>query len=670
MCNNSWGIGIHNRSAIYLIIIQRIIKMQHKFNFKNRVLPIMLIITITIIASILAYKDITDRESDKCWRMLEDSAGTVNNEINIIFENNINILHMISKEIESRDTLQSHEDVIADMDVFSNNSLFSRFDIFYDDDTILLQSGMIKNTSSITTFAKEAAKGEHISERTDDIITGKEVLYYYVPVEKNGETVALVVGVIDCNSLSEIFKPEIYNGQVMLCIADSKDGKFVMDNWHDGLGDVADITDIAERRLAKGFKSVDVTEEIMSNKTGVLSYTSDEDGENSYMYYTPMGIFDWELLVIVREDVAFSGLVHIREILSIIGLIEIALIGLYFWWNLRTVRMLVDSRQKMAEELEKSSTLIKCVTELSLKEDINAAIDNLLEIVNDYFNGDRTYIFQIDYAAQSVRNTFEYASEGVSKEIDNLKNVPLHVVDKWLDKFKENGSFYISNVDDGKDEASYEILKAQNIDSLLAVPLLRDDEIIGFVGVDNPRKNYKDSSLLTSIQFFIMNSITTKYQQDNLEYLSYRDMLTNLYNRNKYIDVVETHTGVKTDMVGVVYMDLNGLKKVNDLYGHEAGDKFIKSAAYVIDSMFPGKTYRIGGDEFVVISCGIQQEEFNICVDSLVSAMQDKNISISCGAKWVYSCMYLEDLLKEADQIMYNDKKKYYENAKLKTNRN
>ena len=410
--------------------------MQHKFNFKNRVLPIMLIITITIIASILAYKDITDRESDKCWRMLEDSAGTVNNEINIIFENNINILHMISKEIESRDTLQSHEDVIADMDVFSNNSLFSRFDIFYDDDTILLQSGMIKNTSSITTFAKEAAKGEHISERTDDIITGKEVLHYYVPVEKNGETVALVVGVIDCNSLSEIFKPEIYNGQVMLCIADSKDGKFVMDNWHDGLGDVADITDIAERRPAKGFKSVDVTEEIMSNKTGVLSYTSDEDGENSYMYYTPMGIFDWELLVIVREDVAFSGLVHIREILSIIGLIEIALIGLYFWWNLRTVRMLVDSRQKMAEELEKSSTLIKCVTELSLKEDINAAIDNLLEIVNDYFNGDRTYIFQIDYAAQSVRNTFEYASEGVSKEIDNLQNVPLHVVDKWLDKFK------------------------------------------------------------------------------------------------------------------------------------------------------------------------------------------------------------------------------------------
>lgn len=97
--------------------------------------------------------------------------------------------------------------------------------------------------------------------------------------------------------------------------------------------------------------------------------------------------------------------------------------------------------------------------------------------------------------------------------------------------------------------------------------------------MDNPREHYRDFELLSSIQFFIMNRLETRSRQEQLQYLSYRDMLTNLYNRNCYIRFMEGYRGQKFENIGVVYIDLNGLKKVNDEQGHEAGDSFIRRAA-------------------------------------------------------------------------------------------
>ena len=61
-----------------------------------------------------------------------------------------------------------------------------------------------------------------------------------------------------------------------------------------------------------------------------------------------------------------------------------------------------------------------------------------------------------------------------------------------------------------------------------------------------------------------MNRLDTKAQQEKLQYLSYRDALTNLYNRNRYMNVLENYSQNKGQLirnVGVVYMDLNELKK-------------------------------------------------------------------------------------------------------------
>ena len=83
------------------------------------------------------------------------------------------------------------------------------------------------------------------------------------------------------------------------------------------------------------------------------------------------------------------------------------------------------------------------------------------------------------------------------------------------------------------------MMQQQNVQRLLAVPLRRETRIIGFLGVDNPREHSHDPTLLSSIQFFVTNSLEQKKVQEKLYRLSYRDTLTGLDNRNRYMELLE-----------------------------------------------------------------------------------------------------------------------------------
>ena len=149
--------------------------------------------------------------------------------------------------------------------------------------------------------------------------------------------------------------------------------------------------------------------------------------------------------------------------------------------------------------------------------------------------------------------------------------------------------------------------------------------------------------------------------------MSYRDMLTFLFNRNKYIKILDSHQGKVLENVGAAYIDLNGLKQINDSQGHEAGDAFIQNAAGVLSRVFPDKVYRIGGDEFVIIQSSIEELEFHNRINRLQEYMKQDQISISIGFLWKASCENLEDMLKEADHRMYEAKKAYYQTADRRT---
>lgn len=321
---------------------------------------------------------------------------------------------------------------------------------------------------------------------------------------------------------------------------------------------------------------------------------------------------------------------------------------------------LLKKKTEIEERLSISMTLNQCVKALSSDVDIDVAINNLLGVINEYFKGDRSYIFEISEDGKTLKNTYEYVNEGVSAQIENLQAVPIDVISVWMECFQKDEVYFMSNLEQENGFESYDMLQEQQVDRLLAVPLKKKKKIIGFLGVDNPRTHYDDATLLSSIQYFIINSLERRERQQQLEDLSYRDMLTGLYNRNKYIMVVESYAGEKLHNVGVAYIDLNGLKKMNDVHGHEAGDALICKAASAITAVFPGCAFRVGGDEFVVAEDEIAEEQFLKKIDQLHEEMENRQVSVSIGVLWKEEQNDIVGMLKRADNIMYDAKKKYH----------
>lgn len=322
------------------------------------------------------------------------------------------------------------------------------------------------------------------------------------------------------------------------------------------------------------------------------------------------------------------------------------------------------TKEQIRQRLEIATVLNSCVGKLNSDTDIDVGINNLLATVNDYFQADRTYVFEIDPDRDVLINTFEYiCGQEVSAQMDNLQEVPVSVIKVWMQNFRQGRSYYMSDLEQERGQPSYEMLKAQQVWRLLAVPLMKGGAMVGFLGVDNPRAHYDDATLLASIQFFVTNSLDRKKQQAYLEKLSYRDMLTGLYNRNRYIERLEAYKQVQDQQIGAIYIDLNGLKKVNDEQGHRAGDELIVRAAGTIAGIFAEDAYRVGGDEFVVILLDVSREDFARKTEQLRRQMQENSVDASIGGVWQASTENLENLLRRADENMYREKKRYYSQA-------
>ena len=149
--------------------------------------------------------------------------------------------------------------------------------------------------------------------------------------------------------------------------------------------------------------------------------------------------------------------------------------------------------------------------------------------------------------------------------------------------------------------------------------------------------------------------------------LSETDTMTQLFNKNKYLQMIKEYYP-EIDTIGVMFWDVNGLKEVNDTYGHEYGDHLISAIASAIKENIGEYTnaFRIGGDEFVVIIENVTEEDLMLIRDKCKASIliKDKVSKIPISASVGYAVGLgenIETLIAKADTYMYKDKKKHYQ---------
>ncbi|ARQ44973.1 bifunctional diguanylate cyclase/phosphodiesterase [Oxalobacter formigenes OXCC13] len=344
-------------------------------------------------------------------------------------------------------------------------------------------------------------------------------------------------------------------------------------------------------------------------------------------------------------------------------------------WNGRTVRIeictdITDKQlatKTIERKLQIEEILLQCIRDLSTEPNIDVAVNQLLQTIGEFHRADRAYIFEFDYSNAIINNTYEWCSSTVTPQLDNLQNVPIELIDHWIRQFKSTGHFYISSLDgtDKKRGPEYDVLAAQNIDSLMATPLYDDGKIIGFLGIDNPKAYTSDFSLLESITYFIQTDVKKRKILQRLEHLSYTDALTGLGNRNKYIQFLHKMEEGHPKSVGIVFLDINGLKEANDKYGHDYGDQLIVKTADILNTVFNDNVFRIGGDEFIAFGLDIAREAFDRDIGRLHRLFDDEeSCNVSFGSTWKSDDFDVGDLISYADRLMYINKQSYYSSTK------
>lgn len=458
---------------------------------KRRLLPITGISIAIFVSLLLLYNRVLEQGEIKCFQELSATAELVRDEIQTKFQDEIVKMHLIETILLQNAELK--EDFLH-TDMVKSNTIFSRIDMLYADGT-LVSEGTKSKVQLKFDMEEILSMEEHLTTRRQDAKTGNECVYYLLPIVKEGEAVGVLIGVVELQRLSDIFQTVIYEGQANICIIDVKDGSYIMDSWHENLGNAYETE---ERKKLEGYEDVKLQESLKNMETGSVAFVSNTTGKGLYMYYTPIEMFDWQLSIFAQEDVVFGYLQVLRSEFIFVGSIIMALNILYFAWNIQMIRLL----EKSNWEVEK--------------------------------------------------------------------------------------------------------------------------------------------------------------QKEELKQISYHDMLTTMYNRNKYMEDWKQLREQTPEKIGIAYIDLNGLKQINDSQMHEAGDAYIKNTAKVILSIFEPDCYRIGGDEFIILKAGIEMEEFEQRIETLKEDMIKEGISVSLGISWAENSKDLNGLLKLAETRMYENKELYY----------
>ena len=161
-----------------------------------------------------------------------------------------------------------------------------------------------------------------------------------------------------------------------------------------------------------------------------------------------------------------------------------------------------------------------------------------------------------------------------------------------------------------------------------------------------------------------------KYKEANgkMQELAYHDPLTGAGNRLLLKEKFDLLKASKVDSIALLFMDMNGFKKINDTYGHEVGDQLLEIIVLRLNGVLRDTDLlcRLGGDEFVILSSNIDNQilennlkQIQVTLEKpMILNHQMINVSASIG--WYYTTDVLhadlEKMIKEADRAMYRAK--------------
>lgn len=281
-----------------------------------------------------ANREITQRSFDELTtathQIAKDLADTANTDQTI--------LSAMAELIAGQDE-RDNDAVLRIMKSFSLSETFVSTVALLRPDGTLLTDGARYDVSGAFDFETEAARGAYISDRvTSYFAPEKLVVRNVAPVKRDGETIAILYGVVLLQELSRNYQIDLYNGNAFLLLVDGNNGDILLDTWHDSLGN---LSDLRGRKMLKGYTYEEAMKKIPNGIGGDMCTVSRSTGLTLYLHYEPVGINNWSVVLGVSEAEALAGTRGVVQTLSMMAIIVTALLLSYLGfmvWYLASAR--------------------------------------------------------------------------------------------------------------------------------------------------------------------------------------------------------------------------------------------------------------------------------------------------------------------------------------------
>ncbi|MBZ0158504.1 MAG: EAL domain-containing protein [Alphaproteobacteria bacterium] len=343
-----------------------------------------------------------------------------------------------------------------------------------------------------------------------------------------------------------------------------------------------------------------------------------------------------------------------------------------------TERKGVEKALRFRLELERIIMMISTNFIKLPSDEIDSGILDALRLIGEFARVDRSYVFLFREDGKIMDNTHEWCAEGVAPQIHRLKGIHADRDLPWFSRrIKGREIVHIPSVADLPPEAraEKEEFEREAIKSLITVPMVQGDTLIGFLGLDSVRagKEWSEDSiaLLRIVGEIFANALQRKRAEETIRFQTYHDLLTGLPNRTMLMDRLSLEIPQmqhSRKRIAVLLIGIDRFKNINDSLGHAVGDALLKDIAARLKTRIHeyDMVARMGGDEFMVLLPFIDYpEDVARAAEKIMDAFKDPfllgahtlHVTASIGIS-----LYPEDgenaevLVRNADIALYHAK--------------
>jgi len=271
----------------------------------------------------------------------------------------------------------------------------------------------------------------------------------------------------------------------------------------------------------------------------------------------------------------------------------------------------ISDRKEAERKLQYRLTLEQALSQAAglLGQQETVDFNEVVAILGRAVGVGRSYIFTLNPDGNTITKTAEWCAPGVPSRWQETRSVDIREL-KWVwSRLKQREAISIPDVLHLPPEAAAERRHYSGLGAraILTVPIFADGRFagnLGFAVIDTPRRwADEDIQLLKTVSGIVASYLERKTTEGKVRYLSFHDKLTGLYNKAYFEEEIVRLDTERQLPLSLVMGDVNGLKIINDAFGHTAGDALLHAAAQVLKDVCRKEDIiaRWGGDEFVIL---------------------------------------------------------------------